>query len=168
MLLNFLTQRAFKLLSLLRKRVLDSRFRGNDRKERGDDALFLSYHHNLQSGVRFPQFYFWAKGGNPSDSVLRRRVKRIVSPASFDFSAEKSAVRRPIPTILFLSQRWESDPRPLSYQESVLPLNYFGKALLFCRKLVKFTREPEPPLGFEPRTHTLQKCCSAAELRWQT
>ena len=26
----------------------------------------------------------------------------------------------------FASLRWESDPRPLSYQESVLPLNYLG------------------------------------------
>lgn len=28
--------------------------------------------------------------------------------------------------ILYLSRRGESDSRPLSYQESVLPLNYFG------------------------------------------
>ena len=25
----------------------------------------------------------------------------------------------------------------------------------------------EPPLGFEPRTHALQKRCSTTELRWQ-
>ncbi len=37
--------------------------------------------------------------------------------------------------------------------------------LLFIPIFLKFCAEP--PLGLEPRTFTLQKCCSTIELRWQ-
>ena len=82
--------------------------------------------------LEFPsaQFFTIAQNcgspGNPNDSIFRRRSKSVSGRASFDFSAEKSSVRRSIPTTHLYNnlkrrtkvQRfklwiaWESNPEP--------------------------------------------------------
>ena len=56
----------------------------------------------------------------------------------------------------FLSRWPDLNRRPTPYHGVALPTE--------LQRQIKY---PEPPLGFEPRTFTLQKCCSTTELRWQ-
>ena len=46
-------------------------------------------------------------------------------------------------------------------------VSYTGERLEHSPDPTERSNPREPPLGFEPRTHTLQKCCSTTELRWR-
>jgi len=68
--------------------------------------------------------------GNRFQSIFRRRSKLLQARASFDFSAEKSAVRRSIPIYIILFER-----------ETGIAFNQFFAVAQNCFK-------PAPPLIF--------------------